>query len=138
MIVLVQELQQLVFDTLINDAALQTMIARRVYDFIPQTSVFPYIRIGDFSFGDGGTKDVRGMDGEFSVHSWTESERGNLMLTRILGRVYDMFTNKSLRMQTSVASCIRMSHQTIIPDPDGIHRHGLIKFTTNLYEDSSV
>lgn len=136
-IVLVQQLQQLTYDMLVSDPLLNTMIGSKVYDFVPQTAKAPYIRIGEFDFGDGGTKDVRGSDGTFTIHAWTEIERGNLMLTRIMGRVYDMFVNKSLRMQDSLASCIRLSHQTIIPDPDGIHRHGVLKFSTNLYEDPS-
>jgi hypothetical protein len=133
-IALLQELQLTVFNVLSGDAVLRTHVGKGIFDFVPDTSKFPYIVLDSFQSVDDPTKDADGEAATFQLHIWSE-ERSNLVISKIVAAVKTVLHNKVFRMSQSVANNMRLSSSNILRDPDGIHRQGVLRFTTNLHED---
>lgn len=119
----------------IGDQTLVNLIAKRVYTFVPQQTLFPYIRIGVIVGGDGGTKTSPGqtLTVPFDVFS---REKGDLELDKIMRRIINLFHEKEPKIEAGVVSICRFISSTIQQDSDGITRHGVVRFRMNVYEDN--
>ena len=52
-------LQKTVFDALDGDSTLQSLVTD-VFDFVPENTAFPYVKIGEETAVDNGTKTLQG------------------------------------------------------------------------------
>jgi hypothetical protein len=66
-------LQQAVFAALSADAAVQSAVAYRIFDGVPETAQLPYIVLGDASEKDNATATEAGTSHTLTLHIWSRS-----------------------------------------------------------------
>ena len=84
-------LQQTVFNALDQSSTLQNLVTD-VYDFVPEGTAFPYVKIGEQTMVDNGTKNKQGTDFTIEVHTFSRY-RGSVEIKNIMSVVYELKTN---------------------------------------------
>jgi hypothetical protein len=124
------DVQKALFGLFTKDTVLTSLIDKRVYDYVPQelgTLVFPFVHIGEHTWGDGGCKTAEGYDGEITIHAWSR-QRSNEEVMKIQAAVCSMIHGQQLKLPSGVCYVCRLSFQTVMRDPDGQTLHGVLKF----------
>lgn len=107
-------------------AALQSL-GVDVYDDVPQGATFPYVVIGEDDSIPFDTDDSTGFDTELTIHVWSRYS-GMKEVKDIMSDVYSTLNRRELSVSGAhVVDCI-FQHQDVLLDPDGITRHGIIRF----------
>ena len=84
-------LHQWIYDTLLNDATLATLIGWTVvvYDNVPDNTSAPYFTAGEINSRPWGTHTWNGFEGDFNVHFWCVAE-GRDLTQQVQERVYQL------------------------------------------------
>ena len=64
------ELQKSIFNALDGDSTLQSLVTD-VYDFVPESTAFPYVKIGEETSIDNGTKTLQGNEHTLVIHTFS-------------------------------------------------------------------
>jgi len=120
-------LQTAVYARLSSDSNLTSTLGSGVYDEVPQGSAYPFVQIGDDSTMDYSTKDVAGSETTLSLHVWSQ-DHGSKQTKDIIDRVHTLLHDANLSVTGFNFINIRMEFSDIIRDPDGITRHGIMRF----------
>ncbi len=112
---------------LVADAALDGLIAGRVYDHVPQDSVFPYLVIGDTTTRDFDTKTEDGMEHTLTIHTWSRY-RGLSETKAIMAATVDALEGQGLTVTGHRLTLLRFEFSATFLDPDGLTRHGVQRF----------
>ena len=120
------ELQQTVFNALDQSSTLQNLVTD-VYDFVPESTAFPYVKIGEQTMVDDGTKDKKGSDFTIEVHTFSRY-RGSVEIKNIMSVVYDILHESSLSVSGASLVNMRFEFSDIIKENDGLTTHGLQRF----------
>ena len=64
------ELQKSIFNALDGDSTLQNLVTD-VYDFVPENTVFPYVKVGEETSLDNGTKTLQGNEHTLVIHTFS-------------------------------------------------------------------
>ena len=120
------ELQQTVFNALDQSSTLQNLVTD-VYDFVPESTAFPYVKIGEQTMVDNGTKDKKGSDFTIEVHTFSRY-RGSVEIKNIMSVVYDILHESSLSVSGASLVNMRFEFSDIIKENDGLTTHGLQRF----------
>ena len=120
-------LQEAIYARLNNDSTLTSTYGASVYDEVPEGSSFPYISIGETTALDYGTLDVDGSEQTMTFHVWSQY-RGAKETKNILDRLHDLLHDYSLSVTGANLINIRFDFSDLLRDPDGITRHGVIRF----------
>lgn len=123
------ETQSAIFSRLSSYAPLSGI---SVVDHVPQppdtgSQPFPYIVIGDDSFGAWDTDDSVGMDGEVVIHVWSR-ERGKKQVKTIQGHIYAALHRHELSISGQLLVTAEFVSSESFLDPDGLTRHGVSRF----------
>lgn len=98
-----------------------------VYDDVPQNAAFPYIVIGDdtsIAFDDDcGT----GFESTITLHVWSIYS-GRKEVKDIMGAIYTCLHRQKLNITGGYAVTMNFEYQDTLLDPDGVTRHGIIRF----------
>lgn len=114
------EIQRAIFSAL---SALQVS----VYDDVPQGASFPYVVIGEDDSIPFDTDDSTGFDTELTIHIWSRYS-GMKEVKDIMSGIYSILNRLELSVSGAhVVDCI-FQYQDVLLDPDGITRHGIIRF----------
>ena len=81
-------LQKTVFDALDTDSTLQSKVTD-VYDFVPENTAFPYVKLGEDTAIDNGTKTLQGNEHTLVVHTFSRY-RGSKEIKDIMARIYTL------------------------------------------------
>jgi len=119
-------LQQTVFNALDQSSTLQNLVTD-VYDFVPESTAFPYVKIGEQTMVDNGTKDKKGSDFTIEVHTFSRY-RGSVEIKNIMSVVYDILHESSLSVSGASLVNMRFEFSDIIKENDGLTTHGLQRF----------
>jgi hypothetical protein len=119
-------LQQTVFNALDQSSTLQNLVTD-VYDFVPEGTAFPYVKIGEQTMVDNGTKNKQGTDFTIEVHTFSRY-RGSVEIKNIMSVVYDILHESSLSVSGADLINMRFEFSDIIKENDGITTHGLQRF----------
>ena len=119
-------LQQTVFNALDQSGTLQNLVTD-VYDFVPEGTAFPYVKIGEQTMVDNGTKNKQGTDFTIEVHTFSRY-RGSVEIKNIMSVVYDILHESSLSVSGADLINMRFEFSDIIKENDGITTHGLQRF----------
>ena len=119
-------LQQTVFNALDQSSTLQNLVTD-VYDFVPESTAFPYVKIGEQTMVDDGTKDKKGSDFTIEVHTFSRY-RGSVEIKNIMSVVYDILHESSLSVSGASLVNMRFEFSDIIKENDGLTTHGLQRF----------
>ena len=119
-------LQQTVFNALDQSSTLQNLVTD-VYDFVPEGTAFPYVKIGEQTMVDNGTKDKKGSDFTIEVHTFSRY-RGSVEIKNIMSVVYDILHESSLSVSGASLVNMRFEFSDIIKENDGLTTHGVQRF----------
>ena len=119
-------LQQTVFNALDQSSTLQNLVTD-VYDFVPESTAFPYVKIGEQTMVDNGTKDKKGSDFTIEVHTFSRY-RGSVEIKNIMSVVYDILHESSLSVSGASLINMRFEVSDIIKENDGLTTHGVQRF----------
>ena len=120
-------LQTAIYSRLKNDNTLTSTHGAGVYDDVPEGSSFPYVAIGESTALDYGTKDSHGSENTITLHVWSRY-KGSKETKNIMDRLHDLLHNYNLSVSGANLINIRFEFSDLIRDPDGITRHGIIRF----------
>jgi hypothetical protein len=120
-------LQTSIYSTLSNDNNLTSTLGASIYDDVPQGSNFPYVVLGEDSANESGTKDVNGTSSTLTIHIWSEY-KGSKETKQIMDRVHDLLHDSNLSVSGFNLINLRYEFSDIMRDPDGITRHGVMRF----------
>ena len=121
--------QQVIETTLKADSALQAFIGTtaRVFDHVPQSSIYPYVVIGETTGEDFDTKTEDGMAQQVMIHTWSRY-RGSKEAKQIMGAVVDALDQQALSVTGHTLVLLRFEFSDLFLDPDGLTRHGVQRF----------
>jgi len=119
-------LQQTVFNALDQSSTLQNLVTD-VYDFVPESTAFPYVKVGEQTMVDNGTKDKKGSDFTIEVHTFSRY-RGSVEIKNIMSVVYDILHESSLSVSGASLINMRFEFSDIIKENDGLTTHGVQRF----------
>lgn len=122
------EVQQLIYDVLAADSALQSLGAP-VYDNVKQGSAYPYVAIGEDLHNEWDTFTSIGSDCSVSVHTWSR-QRGRRQIKQMQGAIYNALHRKESTFTVTgynVVLCDFVNSQSFL-DSDGLTRHGVQTF----------
>jgi hypothetical protein len=120
-------LQSSVYSTLSNDNTLSSTYGASVFDDVPEDTSYPYITLGEDNITEFGTKDLDGTTNTLTIHIWSEY-KGSKETKQIMDRVHDLLHDSSLSVSGFNLINMRFEFSDIMRDPDGITRHGVMRF----------
>ena len=120
-------LQEAIYTRLNNDSTLTSTYGASVYDEVPEGSSFPYVSIGETTALDYSSNDVDGSEQTMTLHVWSQY-RGTKETKNILDRQHDLLHDYSLSVTGANLINLRFDFSDLLRDPDGITRHGVIRF----------
>ena len=120
-------LQSAIYTALNNDSTLTNTHGAGVYDDVPEGSGFPYVTMGEDASNDYGTKDLDGSTVSLNIHVWSQY-RGSKEVKTIMDRIHTLLHDSSLSVSGFNLVNTRFEFMDILRDPDGITRHGVMRF----------
>ena len=119
--------QTAVYDALNGNSSLTSSVSG-IYDFVPESTSFPYVKVGDQTMVEDGTKDKKGSDFTLMVHTFSRY-RGSKEIKEIMSLVYDILHESSLTISGAMNN-MRFEFSDIIKESDGLTTHGVQRFKT--------
>jgi len=126
------ELQKSIFNVLDGDSTLQNLVTD-VYDFVPENTVFPYVKVGEETSLDNGTKTLQGNEHTLVIHSFSRY-RGSKEVKEIMSRIYALLHESSLSVTGASLVNLRFEFSDVIKENDGFTSHGLQRFRAVVYD----
>ena len=127
-------LQTTVYNALIGNVALTTKLGgNNIYDFVPEGTDFPYVKIGDQTMVDDGTKTKQGSDFTLIIHTFSRY-RGSKETKEIMSRIYALLHESSLTVSGASLVNLRFEFSDIIKENDGLTTHGLQRFRAVIFD----
>lgn len=98
-----------------------------VYDDVPENVPFPYVVIGDDVSAAFDDDCGSGADSMVTIHVWS-TYPGRAEAKQILALIYRTLHRSNLVIAGNVTITIDADYQMTLLDPDGVTRHGVIRF----------
>lgn len=98
-----------------------------VYDDVPENVPFPYVVIGDDVSAAFDDDCGSGADSMVTIHVWS-TYPGRAEAKQILDLIYRTLHRSNLVIAGNVTITIDADYQMTLLDPDGVTRHGVIRF----------
>jgi|SRR5579885_1239355 len=119
------EVQTAVYAVLTGDAGHAAKAA--TYDQPPQGAAFPYETIGEMQEATDDTFDAGFADIQFTIHTWSRY-KGTKEVLDIQADQIRLLHRTQLSLATLQCVAVWKDYADVIQDPDGITRHGVIRF----------
>ncbi len=131
-----QAAQKTVYEILSGDVALTTLLGGpRVFDHVPDESVYPYVVIQMKPMTDRGNTTFDGVALKYTINVWYQSPgRGDLQAQRIQERVDQLLHARDICVEGWNVIAHRRSNVNILDEPDGVTKHGVQQFNLLLGE----
>lgn len=120
-------LQQAIYSKLNGDSNLTSTLGCSVFDDVPQGSSFPYITLGEETVTDYSTATDTGGENMVNIHVWSR-DHGSKQTKEIMDRVHTLLHDSSLTVTGFNSINNRFEFSDVMRDPDGITRHGIMRF----------
>ena len=120
-------LQSAIYSALNGDSNLTTTQGAGVYDEVIEGSSFPFIQIGEDTALDYGTKTDDGGQYTINIHVWSQYT-GSKECKNLMDRIHDLLHDSTLSVTGFNLVNFRFEFSDILRDPDGITRHGVMRF----------
>jgi hypothetical protein len=128
------QLQKTIFDVLNGDSNLTSTLGASVYDFVPDSTAFPYVKLGEETAIDNGTKTLQGNEHTLVIHSFSRY-RGSKQIKEIMSRIYALLHESSLSVSGASLVNLRFEFADVIKENDGLTSHGLQRFRAVVYDN---
>jgi len=125
-------LQKTIFDALDGDSTLQSQVTD-VYDFVPENTAFPYVKLGEDTAIDNGTKTLQGNEHTLVVHTFSRY-RGSKEIKDIMSRIYTLLHESSLTVSGASLVNLRFEFSDVLKENDGLTTHGLQRFRAIVFD----
>ena len=125
-------LQKTIFDALDTDSTLQSKVTD-VYDFVPENTAFPYVKLGEDTAIDNGTKTLQGNEHTLVVHTFSRY-RGSKEIKDIMARIYTLLHESSLTVSGASLVNLRFEFSDVLKENDGLTTHGLQRFRAIVFD----
>ena len=98
-----------------------------MFDEVPDQSSYPFVALGEETVVEYDTKDLDGASHTINIHVWSQY-KGAKQTKQIMDRIHTLLHDSSLSV--SGFNLIRMQFEfsDIMRDPDGVTRHGVMRF----------
>ena len=120
-------LQEKLYSTLNGDSNLTTTLGAAVYDEVPENSSVPYVQLGPALTQDYSTKDVTGSEITLTLDVWSRY-KGGKEVKNLMDRVHTLLHDSNLSVTGHNLINMRFEFGDVLRDPDGITRHGVMRF----------
>jgi hypothetical protein len=110
-------------------ARLKSKLTVSVYDAVPDGAVFPYVTIGEDTAVDWSTKLTSGQEVTHTLHIWSQYQ-GMTEIKDLIDQVIQALTISPLDLTADKFKAIvhSLDFNETFRDPDGITRHGVLRF----------
>ena len=125
-------LQKTIFDALDTDSTLQSKVTD-VYDFVPENTAFPYVKLGEDTAIDNGTKTLQGNEHTLVVQTFSRY-RGSKEIKDIMARIYTVLHESSLTVSGASLVNLRFEFSDVLKENDGLTTHGLQRFRAIVFD----
>lgn len=123
----VAELQKAIFDALRGDAALQALLAERMFDRAPHKVPFPYVTLGRTSVYDWSTGTEIGTEQLITLHVWSKA-KGKKEVLEIMDAARARLDDAALPLDGHHLVNLRLSYSEARYDEVLDVHHGLLRF----------
>ena len=125
-------LQKTIFDALDGDSTLQSLVTD-VFDFVPENTAFPYVKIGEETSVDNGTKTLQGNEHTLVIHTFSRY-RGSKETKEIMSRIYALLHESDLTISGASLVNLRFEFSDVIKENDGLTTHGIQRFRARVFD----
>lgn len=135
-----EELQRLIYATLTGTAAINELVAGRVYDHVPPEekrvertgAAWPYISFGPYDANQDDADCIDGIEATLQIDIWSATT-GTLECKTLTDLVRKALHHKSLSLSEHALVNTRVELWRVIPNPGGEH-HGVVQVTALIEE----
>jgi len=120
-------LQSTIYSTLSADNTLTSTLGAGVYDEVLEGASYPFVSLGEETAIDYGTKDLDGGETTLNIHIWSQY-KGAKETKEIMDRIHDLLHDSNLSVSGFNLINLRFEFSDILRDPDGVTRHGVMRF----------
>jgi len=120
-------LQSTIYSTLSADNTLTSTLGAGVYDEVLEGASYPFVSLGEETAIDYGTKDLDGGETTLNIHIWSQY-KGAKETKEIMDRIHDLLHDSNLSVTGFNLINLRFEFSDILRDPDGVTRHGVMRF----------
>ena len=120
-------LQSTIYSALNNDNTLTSTLGVGVFDEVTEGTTYPFVAIGEDTVTDFGTKTEDGGQFTINIHVWSQYT-GSKETKNIMDRIHDLLHDSSLSVTGFNLVNLRFEFSDILRDPDGVTRHGVMRF----------
>jgi hypothetical protein len=113
--------------TALNVSAITSTLACGVYDEVVEGNSYPFITLGEETAIDYSTNNLVGAETTINIHIWSRY-KGSKQTKEIMDKVHDLLHDVSLTVSGVNLINLRFEYSDIMRDPDGITRHGVMRF----------
>jgi hypothetical protein len=124
-------LQKAVYQQLTGDTALMALVTG-IHDRPPQSSIFPYITVGESISRDWSTMATTGLEQVITLHVWSR-EGGRKEAALIMERIHVLLHEGTLSVEGQTLVLIRFISSSVLLEDDGWTYQGVMRFRTLLY-----
>ena len=125
-------LQKTIFDALDGDSTLHSVVTD-VFDFVPENTAFPYVKIGEETSVDNGTKTLQGNEHTLVIHTFSRY-RGSKETKEIMSRIYALLHESDLTISGASLVNLRFEFSDVIKENDGLTTHGIQRFRARVFD----
>lgn len=119
--------QSALFTKLSTDSNLTSTLGATVRDDFPDGTAYPFVQIGNDTAVDYSTKTEDGSEVTVNIDVWSRF-RGSQEIKNIMDRIHSLLHNQDLTVSGTNLINLRFEFADAIRDPDGITRHGIMRF----------
>jgi len=123
-------LQQAVFAALSANAAVQSTVAGRVFDGVPETAAMPYIVLGEASEKDNATATDLGTSHALAIHIWSRNG-GTREAKQIASAVRACLDHAALTLSGHTLIDLAFASGDYARQSDGKTFRAVLRFTAN-------
>lgn len=127
------EIQKAQIALLSADSALATLVGTRICDFVPDGTIFPYVKVGEATHNDRGSHTTEGFESIVTVDTWDQST-SRLKTLNIMDEIDRLLHNTNWNIDCAHELSIRRSFYTVLVEDDGKTYHGVQQFELLLGE----
>ena len=120
-------LQTTIYSTLSSDNTLTSTLGSGVYDEVVESATYPFVALGEETAIDYSTKNTNGGETTINVHIWSQY-KGSKETKQIMDRIHDLLHDSNLSVTGFNLINLRFEFSDIMRDPDGVTRHGVMRF----------
>ena len=120
-------LQSAIYTRLNTDNNLTSTLGATIVDETLLGDTYPFVSIGEETTVDYSTKDVDGGETTINIHIWSQY-KGSKETKNIMDRIHTLLHDVSLSVTGFNLINLRFEFSDIMIDPDGVTRHGVMRF----------